>query len=605
MNNNRIQTTELDFDGIKNNLKNFLKGQQQFSDYDFEGSGLSVLLDILAYNTHYNALYTNLAVNEAFLDSAAKRSSVVSKAKELGYVPKSATASTAVVTVSMLNDQLNAPTTIEIPIYTPFSSQVGGVTYTFYSTATHTAIRNGNQYIFQNVELKEGQFLQNIYVYDGSTPIIIPNTGVDRTTIKVTVQESVQSSITQVFVESSTVLSITPSTNAYFLKELDNQTYEIEFGNGVLGRALSPGNVVTISYLVCNNDLPNGARQFNYAGTLPTNTTPYVTVTSIASGGSAPEDIDQIRWNAPRAYAAQNRCVTSDDYVTLIKSLYTKARAVNVWGGEQNNPPEYGKVFISVVPTSGETLPDYEKQYIIDEIINPRKPLSLTPVLMDPKYIKVGIHTTFYYDPRKTTRSYTDIKSLVAQTITDYDTANLSNFGGVFKFSKLSSLIDQTEPSITSNITTVLLYRDVTPVYNISNTYNITLGNPIYNSGVAEESILSTGFTTVEISNVCYIDDLPSETNIGALRMFYFAPSGEKVTVKIVGTVNYNTGEINIIDLNIIGLNSNTFTFAIKPQSNDVVGNLEQFVTIDPTLLNVNGVIDSAYQAYTFTSSRT
>lgn len=605
--NRKIQTTELDFDGIKTSLKTYLQGQQQFSDYDFEGSGLSVLLDVLALNTHYNALYTNLAVNEAFLDSAAKRSSVVSKAKELGYVPKSATSATAVVTVLMLNDQISAPTTIEIPAYSPFATQVAGKTYTFYTSAAHTAQRSGNQYTFSDVELKEGTFLQNTYVYNSNTPIIIPNTGVDRSTINVTVQESAGSSNIETFTESATILNLSPTSAAYFLRELDDQTYQIEFGNDILGKAPAAGNIITVSYLVCSQDEPNGASSFTYGNTLPTATTAYVVTQTAAAGGAAPEDIESIRWNAPRVFTTQNRCVTLEDYRTIINSLYTPARSVSVWGGESATPPQYGKVFISIVPESLDNLTTAEKNYVIEEIVNPRKPLSITPVIVDPTYLRLDVHTTFYYNPRLTTRSASDIQALVRQTIQDYNDTYLSEFGGVFKFSKLGTLIDASEPAITSNITTITLHREITPVYGILSEYKIDLGNPIYDSGVAEESILSTGFIPADTSETCYIDDVPNDdgTGTGILRMFYLSTNNAKIVVKNVGTVDYSAGQVDIVDLNIVSLSNGVFELQIKPQSNDVVGSQEQFVTIDAEHIVVNAIAESAYKSYEFTSSRT
>lgn len=605
--NRKIQTTELDFDGIKTALKTYLQGQEQFSDYDFEGSGLTTLLDILAVNTHYNALYTNLAINEAFLDSAAKRSSVVSKAKELGYTPKSATASTAVVTVLMLNDQINAPTTVEIPVYSPFTTQVNGKNYTFYTTSSSTATRDGNQYIFSGVELKEGQFLQNTYVYSSGAPIVIPNKNVDRSTITITVQENAQSTTLETYVESTTIINLDPTSLVYFIRELDDQTYQIEFGNDILGKSPSAGNVITISYLVCAQDAPNGASSFTYGNTLPTSTTAYVVTQTAAAGGAAPEDIESIRWNAPRAFTTQNRCVTLSDYQTIIKSMYTPTRSVSVWGGETANPPQYGKVFIAVVPQSMENLTTSEKNYVLEQIVNPRKPLSITPVIVDPTYLRLTVHTTFYYNPRLTTRSASDIQALVRQTIVDYNNTYLSEFGGVFKFSKLGTLIDASEPAITSNITTILLHREITPTYGILSEYKVNLGNPVYDSGVAEESILSTGFIPADTTQTCYIDDIPANdgTGTGTLRMFYLTTNNEKIFVKNVGIINYVKGLIEINDLNITRLAGEVFELKIKPQSNDVAGTQDQFVTIDPTEIVVNAVAESAYKSYEFTSSRT
>lgn len=603
---NKIRTTELDFDQIKQNLKEYLRGQSQFSDYDFEGSGLSVLLDILAYNTHYNALYQNLAVNEAFLDSASKRSSVVSKARELGYIPYSARASTASVNIVVINNDLNAPTTLVLPAGLPFTTSVDGKNYTFYNVDVYSSNRVGNQYVFQNVILKEGIPLQNRYVIEeNQNTVVIPNGSVDSSTIKVVVQDNAQSTVYHSFVESASILNIGSTDQVYFIKENQDQLYELEFGNGAIGKALVPGNVVTVDYMVCSRNEPNGARTFVFAGTISGANQIYVTTLDPAFGGAAAEDIDSIKWNAPRSYAAQNRCVTADDYRAVIMQLYPNAQAVNVWGGQESNPPQYGKVYISVIPTGGDFLSTSEKEYILDTIINPRKALTVTPEIVDPTYIKIEISSTVYYNPQQTIRQAGDISSLAYQAITDYNDMNLNTFGSVFKFSKLTAAIDSSEPSITSNITTLKLHREIEPVYNVVNNYTINLGNPIYNSGVPEESVRSTGIYTDESSQVVYIDDLPVEgSTTGQLRLYYISSAGVKIVVRTCGTVQYDTGVMTIDNLNITGLADSIFELVVKGQSNDVVSTQNQFVKIDPAMITVNALVDTPYKTYQFTSSR-
>jgi hypothetical protein len=607
MANKQIQTTELDFDQIKSNFKTFLQGQSEFSDYDFEGSGMSVLLDILAYNTHYNALYYNLAINEAFLDSASKRSSVVSKAKELGYIPKTATASTAIVELLMINDQIDAPATYTLSAYTPFNTNIGGVGYTFYTTQDYTTSRSGSQYIFSNVVLKEGYFLQQIFTYDGgNTPTVIPNVNIDRTTLKVTVQESVSSTNIETFTESCTVIDLLPTSLVYFMRELDNQTYQLEFGNGIIGRALAIGNIVNIDYLVCNMDAANGARSFIYNGTPPSNSTILVTTKLSSTGGSLPEDIESIRYNAPYAYTAQNRCVTAEDYRTTILSLYIPAKSVNVWGGEEDLNPQYGRVFISIVPESLDLLTTEEKDYILATIIAPRKPLSITPIIVDPAYIRIELNTTVYYNANLTVRSSTEIEDIVKQTIIGYNNENLGQFSRIFKYSKLIGNIDASEQSITSNITTLILHFEITPIYNITNQYIVHLSNPIYNSGMPEDSILSSGFMCSDLTTeTCYINDLPNieKSGVGFLRLFYVASSSERVYIKNIGTVDYINGIINIIDLEITNIMTEILEVTIKPQSNDVLGIRNHCVVIDENLLTVNSVAESATQPHIFTSS--
>ena len=604
--NNKIQTSELDFDAIKENFKEYLRGQSQFSDYDFEGSGLSVLLDILAYNTHYNALYHNLAVNEAFLDSASKRASVISKAKELGYVPGSAKSASAVVTVTAINEQVTAPAVLELPKYSIFSTLIDSEPYTFYTTESYIAYREEDQYIFEDVTIREGTQLELTTIIDSQTSVIIPNQNVDTSTLRVVVQENAQSSVYTVFSESKTVLNVDGTTPVYFIKETDGGLYEIEFGNGVVGKPLVPGNIVTIEYIVCNGSAANGARSFRLNTVLAPDTESFVTTQTEALGGAEAESIDSVKWNAPRMYATQNRCVTAEDYKSLIAAYYPGIKTIAVWGGENNTPPEYGKVYISVVPTDTDYLSEVQKQYILDTIINPRKAIGTTPVFIDPTYLKLQLSVAFYYNPALTNRNIGDLTTIVRQTILDYDTKSLKTFGDVFKMSNLSSLIDAAEPAIVSNIITLKLLRDVDPIYNITSGYTINIGNPIYNSGVAEQSITTTGVYTSETEEICYIEDQPvsESSDIGKLRLFNLDTNGNKIYLRDIGSVDYTQGILTITDLNITGLYGTTWTFVIKPQSNDVVSSLNQFAEIDATLLTITPVLDTPTKTYTFTSSR-
>lgn len=604
---NKIRTTELDFDQIKENLKEYLRGQSQFSDYDFEGSGLAVLLDILAYNTHYNALYHNLAVNEAFLDSASKRSSVVSKAKEIGYTPHSARAATAVVTVVVINNQLNAPEILDLNKGLPFSTSVNGINYTFYTTDKYTTGRVGNQYVFQDVILKEGIPLQNRFtIEENQNSITLPNGSVDTSTLGVIVQENSQSTVYDTFVPSTTILNVGPTDLVYFIKENDQQLYDIEFGNGTVGKALQPGNVVTVNYMVCSRDEPNGARTFAFAGTISNADQIYVTTLDPAFGGAAAEDIDSIKWNAPRSYASQNRCVTVEDYRSVIMQLYPNALAVNVWGGQENDPPQYGKVYISIIPRTGEFLSSTEKEYILTTIVNPRKTLTVTPEIIDPSYIKVDVKTTVYYDPLKTVRQAGEIGALVYQAISDYNATSLNTFGSVFKYSKITGAIDDSEPSITGNITVVRMRREITPVFDAIAGYTIALGNPVaqpQNGQVG--SITSTGFYTTDTSRVVYIDDTAiAGSSTGNLRLYYTDGAGNKVYVKNVGTVQYDTGLIQISNIAITGLAEATLELIVKGDSNDIVSSQNQFVKIDPLYTQVTVIEDSMQQKYKFTSSQ-
>lgn len=602
---NKIKNTELDFDKIKQNLRLYLEGQQQFSDYNFEGSGLSILLDVLAYNTHYNALYNNLALNESFLDSAAKRSSVVSKAKELGYVARSATAATAVVNVVMINDDTTAPAQIEIPANARFTTRIGSASYTFYSQESHLATKQSNQYIFNNITVKEGELITNTFFADGITnKFKIPNAGIDTSTLKVLVQDNQTSSTYSKYVASTKLLDVNSTSLVYFISEEDSNYYSIEFGNDVIGKALTAGNVITVSYLIPSQGVVNDARAFQFIEVVDANTNTYVVTVTPAYGGAAPENVDSIKWNAPRTFTAQNRCVTLEDYRAVIQSQYPDARSINVWGGEENEPPQYGDVYIAIKPASSDTLSESEKSYIINDILKPRTMVTMHPKLVDPTYIYVEMATSFYFNPELTQRSAGELSSLVRQAVLQYDADNLSKFGGILKYSALSRKIDTAEDSIMNSITTIKLHRVIAPVYNKTVEYTVDIGNPIYYSGVAEDSVLSTGLNIIGQSKTIYLTDMPESGQTGKLRMFYYIGSRREYVNKDVGTVDYTKGIVKINNIAITGLVGNEFKLVFKPQSNDVASAHNQIVTIPSTLLSVAAVIDRNADNYSFTSSR-
>jgi len=610
--NNNISVSELDFDKIKANIQTYLQGQSTFSDYNFNGSGLSVLLDILAYNTHYNGLYTNLAVNESFLDSASKRASVVSRAKEIGYVPYSARCATATVNITV-SATTTTPATLIIPAMSSFTSNVNGTTYTFYNMEAIQASLSGSTYTFTNVKLTEGVNLNYSYTVADGVQYIIPNNPVDLSTLNVRVQDNSTSSVFTSFINEENITNLNGESAVYFVKEIQGQQYEIEFGNGVIGKALSNGNVVNINYMLTHLDAPNGANIFLYTGPTLLGGSVAVTTLTPAEGGSDVEPIESIRFNAPRAFNTQNRAVTANDYQTIILNNYSNAQSVNVWGGESNVPPVYGQVFLSIQPKSSQYLTETDKTYIINELLAPLNVVSITPVIVDPEYINLEVNTTVYYNPNLTSLQSSDIKTLVSQTIQAYNTKNLESFTGIFRFSNLSSQIDATEPSIVSNITTIKLQREVAVQYNTTATYTINLGNPIYNAGVVEQSILSTAFYIPNNTNKMYIEDLPGSGMTGQLRMFYY--NGDvKTYVRTFGSVNYSNGDIIMSDLEITGIDlsqaGGLFLLNIKPQSNDVVSVRNQLVTIPTANINVNVVIDkpsvgnsSGGSNFVFTSS--
>lgn len=611
MANKRLPTTDLDFDQIKANLKTFLQGQAEFADYDFEGSALNVLLDVLAYNTHYNALYKNLAVNESFLDSATKRASVVSRAKEIGYIPRSCRSAEAIINITV-SSTTSSPVSLTLPAYSSFTTVVDGVTYSFYNTEDIVSLRDTltGTYTFNGVHIKEGTPLTFKYVVAEGQKYTVPNQGVDMTTLTVRMQD-VGTGIFTTYINQENIINITGTDPVYFVKEIEDTYYELEFGDDVIGMAPAIGNIINLSYIVCNTTLPNGAKVFSYQGPSLLGGIVSITTMQSAIGGADVEGIESIRFNAPRAYATQNRAVTVDDYKALIYSNYPTAESISVWGGEDNYPPVYGKVFVCIKPKNAGALTTVEKEYVKKEILKRKNIVTITPELVDPDYINLALQVNVYYNPRTASITSEQIKTLVHNTIADYNTNELNKFEGIFRYSKLSSLIDKANDSIVSNTMTLKSHRVVNVKYNIIADYTINFANPIYNSGVPENSVLSTGFYIYGSPYMMYVEDLPTKgTPNGVLRMFYVVGSN-KVYVKNVGTINYSTGEIALKSLYIVGLPTDTLELIIKTQSNDVVSIRNQLVTIPEANINIVMIPDlvSAGDAagntnYVFTSSR-
>lgn len=614
--NKRINVTDLDFDQIKANLKNFLKGQSEFSDYDFEGSAMSVLLDVLAYNTHYNALYNNLSINEMFLDSASKRNSVISRAKELGYTPRSSVSATAKVNLTITSPTAG-PSVVTIPAYSQFNTVINGTQYSFYTKESLSAVGASTSYTLNDVVLTEGTPLTYRYEVNSGTRYIIPNTNVDLSTLRVRVQENASSSTYFAYTLSTSIVDADSTTKVFWVKEIDDGLYEVTFGDGILGKSVVSGNIVHFDYFTSNQDAANGARLFSYAGSPPyTGASVSVTTTSVAAGGATPEDLDSIKFNAPRSYAAQNRAVTPDDYRALIYANFSDAASVAVWGGEDNDPPIYGKTFISVKPKTALKLTVQQKSEIINTILAQRNIVSITPEIIDADFINVALTTTVYYNERDTVRTSNDIANIVRDTILNYNDTDLQKFEGVFRYSKLSRLIDAAEPSIVSNITTVLIRRKVAPRYNVSAEYTINVINPIYTEGVPEGAVSSTGFYIQGSDKIHYIED----DGFGNIALFYHgaadANSAGSTTTHIVvnpkiGTVDYAKGVINIKNLNITGLADIDFEITIKPESNDVVSAFTQIAQIATDHLVVTAIADKTINGdlrggknYQFTSSR-
>jgi hypothetical protein len=588
--NKKINTGALDFDGIKANLKDFLRGQDELSDYDFEGSTLNTLLDVLAYNTHYNALYNNMTINEMFLDSASKRDSIISIAKSLGYTARSAACAKATVTVNISTPN-QGPSVLSIPKQMQFTTKVDGKTYSFYNRGVETAISDdGLSYSFTDIELTQGTPVTNSMTYNGaSSRFIIPNENVDLDTLSVRVQENSSSAFVEVFTRHESIADLSAESKVYYVKEIEGGLYEIYFGDDIISRGLVNGNVVHLEYFVSDLDGVNGARYFSYNGdTILSGSTNTIVTTSAASGGADKEDRDSIRVNAPKYYASQNRAVTVDDYKTLILKNFAEADSVTVWGGEDNTPPQYGKAFICVKPKTASKLTNVEKAEITTTILNKRSVVSVTPEIIDPQYLNIALDVTVYYNPNLTTRTSTEIEAIVQQAIFDYDDTDLKVFEGVYRHSKLLRKIDASEPSIQNSNATVKIRRFISPRYNTSAQYILNIINPIH-AKQGGGTVQSTGFYIAGSNEIHYLRC----DGVGNIYLYRQGTNAQEIIVNpTIGTVDYGAGYVDIRNLHITALADIDFEFSVTPLSNDVVSALNQIAKIARDHMTVTAIPD-------------
>lgn len=619
-NDKRLRVTELDFDDIKTNLKTFLKGQTEFKDYDFEGSGMSVLLDLLAYNTHYLAFNANMLANEMFLDSSALRSSIVSHAKMLGYTPQSPTAPKATIDVTLNNTNLSSAS---ITAGTKFSTTVNGTTYNFVSKSDVSTTSVDGVLKFSNLEIFEGTYVTNKYIAspsDVDQKFTIPSNRVDTNTLTVKVQDSATDTDTNTYTLATDITQITDTSTVYFLKEVENGEFEVEFGDGVIGKGLSEGNVVILQYVITNKDEANGASSFTAPSAISGVTDITVATVSNAAGGGEAESLASIKYNAPLDYATQGRAVTGSDYKVKVKDLFPAATTIQVWGGEDGNASsstaEYGKVFISIKQSSGANLTTTQKTNIVDGL-KKLKVASVTPVIVDPETTFIFVTTRFKYDSSETTKDVSDLVSDVTTTLQNFNTSELNKFDTVFRYSKVVALIDDTNKAIDSNITTIQLAQKFTPTLNSSTNYTLEFNNALYNPHSGHNSssggiVSSTGFNVGSDGNEYFFDD----DGQGNLRRYYFVGSIRTYADNTAGTVTYSTGTVAINALNITGVSnvdgqtSTQIRLVVKPDSNDVVSVRNNLLEIDFSNSSITGEIDtvssgssSAGTGYTTTSS--
>jgi len=621
LNEKRLKVTELDFDDIKDNLKVFLKNQTQFKDYDFEGSGMNILLDTLAYNTHYLAYNTNMVANEMFLDSSSLRSSAVSHAKALGYEVGSARAPVATINIVLST----TAATKTMPAGTAFSTTVDGTSYQFVTVSDVTSNNIGNAINFDSTEIYEGTYVTTKYLVDSSDidqRFILTDPRSDTNTLTVKVQNSTTDTTTTTYTKATDISQLSSSSTVYFLQEIEAGRFEVYFGDGVVSAGLSDGNVVQLQYVVTNKTEANGASTFSSPSAIDSVTDITVTTVASATGGAEPESINSIKLNAPLDYAAQGRAVTVNDYKTFVRRLFPNTQAVSVFGGEDgsydtstgvSSIPEYGKVFISIKSTTGNNLTQVQKNNLANDLA-PFKVSSVTPVIVDAETTFLILNTTIQYDSTATTSSASDLESLVSTSISNYNTTDLQTFNAPFRHSKLLGLIDNTDTAILNNTTTVTLAKLFTPTISTSINYNLNFNNKFYNPHSGHNSsgggiIASTGFYLNNLTTTTYFFD---DDGAGNLRT-YSVVSGERVYLdSAAGTIDYVNGTIAINAIIITGVadvdntSSNQIRITIIPNSYDVTPVRNQILEIDLTNTTITAGVDATAATgvgYTTTTS--
>tara|TARA_B100001094_G_scaffold28486_1_gene23834 strand:+ start:1473 stop:3350 length:1878 start_codon:yes stop_codon:yes gene_type:complete len=589
------QFTNLNFEDIKSSLKDYLRENSNFSDMDFEGSNLSILINTLAYNSYITAYNTNMVVNETFIDSATLRENVVSLARNIGYVPRSKSAAKTKVDYFISGITTSTSTMVFEPGVVANGS-VSNANYIFSLPEEVTGTVSGG--ISQGtIEICQGQYLESQFVIDNSQPnqrFVLPNSDIDTSTIKVKVFESSSSSTSTEYNLATNIIGITSTSNIFLLQETTDERYELLFGDGVFGEKLESGNIVDVTYIKTSGKDGNGVAGFKFAGTLSDQdgaTLDDFTATLNAQypseNGDDIENLDSVRYYAPRVYSSQHRAVTASDYEAIIPSVYSNIESVSAYGGEELTPPQYGRVFISAKPKNGSFLSDFTKKDILSSLKN-YSVAGIVPTFVDLKFLFVEIDTYIYYNPNFAGNAET-LKTSVVNSLASFATGKeLNQFGGRFKYSKVLSLIDNVDNSITSNITTVRIRRNLISKINQFTQYELCFLNSFYCN---EDSfnIKSTGFTVSGVSGTCFFTDQKIDSTNGKLILFQILTDDSiKVLSNSFGTVDYKKGEIIIDTVNVTStaLTNNIIEVEANPDSNDILARNELYLQFEVSKSN-------------------
>ena len=595
--------TNLDFDQIKEQIKSYLRANSDFKDFDFDGSNFSVLIDTLAYNTYITAFNSNMVVNESFLDSATLRENVVSLARNIGYVPRSRSASKAQISFTINTTANTSSLTLSAGLVCIGASESSTVTFSIPSSIISTVV-NGVA-TFNNIDVYQGTFLRKQFLVDGSLDqrFLLDNSFIDSSTIVVKVTGPNETTLGREYLRADNILNIDSTSEIYLIQEVQDEKYELLFGDGYFGKKLENGSTITATYIITDGKSGNGSANFSYAGrvldsdnnpVVPTNNILITTNQAAANGGDI-ESIDSIKYFAPRIYASQYRAVTARDYEAIIQSIYPNTESVAVVGGEELDPPEFGQVLISIKPKNGDFVSDFDKQNIQSKLKN----YSLSGInqkIIDLKVLYVEIDSAVYYNSSQVS-NVNEVKSKVMSVLSTFSTSNINKFGGRFKYSKLGQIIDGSDSSITSNITRVVIRRNMKCLLNQSAQYEICYGNA-FKKNAGGFNIKSTGFTLANQTGTLYFTDVPDATgNMGVLSVVKESSESDEYTVvaKSAGTVDYTKGEIIINTLNVTSTVAANDVIEIQafPDSNDVIGLKDLYLSFSVSDSTINMVKDT------------
>ena len=594
-----LNVTELDFADIKQNLKNFLKQQSEFNDYDFDGSGLNVLLDVLAYNTHYNALNAHYSLNESFLDSAQIRGNVVTRAKLLGYTPRSVLSPRAQVDISVnvAAEVGTKPTILELTRGTKLNTVVSGEEFQYVVLETQQATLSAvtaNTYQFNDVVIAEGSIRELKYRVDNdieNQKFQLSDYDADTSTLRVRVQSNEESSSFDIYTKFESLKDVNSTSKVYYLQENPSGYYEVYFGDGVTGFKPSNNNIVTIDYITTQGKESNGANSFSMVDNIGGFSNITITLDTAAIGGVDAETMESIRFNAPLTFISQNRAVTADDYSAIIKKEFSNIDSISTWGGEDNDPPDYGKVYIAIKPLLAEQLTTAEKSDITGAILKGKNVVSITPEIVNTNYTYLELDVAFKYNPNLTDRSSVELQSVVRDTISDYNFNNLNKFDGVFRHSQLTRAIDNSDPSILNTIVRPRMFQNITPVNNADNNFNLSFVAPFYQSGNSTAFILTS--SAFKINNVDHF--FGDEPIAGSTKR-------NVIVYKVVNNINVivtpNAGEIDVTKGTMILNNFRPDTTAaikitVLPNSLDLAPKRDQLISINNNSVVITPEVDT------------